>query len=196
MVSMPQIPHFLQHPDPITGLAYFIPSIVNSYGYSPIRSQLYSVAPWGAAVVFSLLLAYLSDLARKRFPFVIACLVVAFIGNIILFVVHDNRHVEYAAVFLFLMSVTSSLPLIVCWFAMNLDGHAERAVGIPWQIAFGNLGGLISTFTFPSSQAPIYRLGYSLGLASLCIVTLASTVYFLGCWLENRNRPRDKRLML
>ena len=179
-----------------TGLAYFIPSIVSSYGYTPIESQLHSAAPWGAAVVFAMILAYLSDVTQRRFPFIAVGLLVAVTGNAVLLTIQGNRRVEYAAVFLYLMGIVSVLPLMVCWFAMNLHGHAKRAVGIPWQIGVGNLGGIVATFAFPSTDALAYRLGYSLGMGFLCFASAMSTTYFVGCWLENRKRPKEKRFML
>lgn len=47
------------------GLAYFIPSIIATYGYAPITVQLYSVIPWAAAIGLSMTVAYLSDKLRK-----------------------------------------------------------------------------------------------------------------------------------
>ena len=94
------------------------------------------------------------------------------------------------------MGVVSVLPLMVCWFAMNLHGHAKRAVGIPWQVGAGNCAGIIATFAFPSADAPIYRLGYSLGMGFLCFALAASTAYLAGCWLENRRRPRERQYLL
>lgn len=39
------------------------------------------------------------------------------------------------------MGCYSAMPIIVCWFNMNLGGHHRRSVGSAWQVAFGNIGG-------------------------------------------------------
>lgn len=55
-----------------------------------------------------------------------------------------NTSLEYAALFLVTMGVYSALPVTVCWFNMNLAGYHRRAVGSAWQIAFGNIGGIVA----------------------------------------------------
>lgn len=141
-------------------------------------------------------MAYFSDKTQKRFPFIIFGLCVALAGNIVLITVHNNRQVEYAGVFLYLIGVIGILPVVVCWFAMNLRGHSKKAIGIPWQVGFGNSAGIIATFAFPSTDAPHYHLGYSLGLAFLCVGFAASLAYFVGCMVANRGRAKENRLIL
>lgn len=179
-----------------TALAYFIPSIVSTYGYAPIEAQLHSVPPWAAAVVFGMLIAYLSDRFQHRFGFILIGLCLGIAGNLILFNVHDNRQVEYAGLVLYTMGVISLLPIVVCWFSLNLKGHRNRAVGTAWQIGFGNLAGIIAIFAFPSTDAPRYHLGYSLGLSFLFVGGAASTVYFVGCYMENKQPNKRIRLIL
>ncbi len=194
MVTSIALYHLTYHKQ--TGLAYFIPSIVLTYGYTPIQAQLHSVAPWAAAVVLSLSVAYLSDKIKSRFSFIIFGLCLALCGNLVLFTVHDNRRVQYAAVFLYLMGVISMLPVVVCLFTMNLKGHRNRAVGTAWQVGFGNCAGIIATFAFPSADAPRYRLGYSLGLGFLCLAGAAALAYFVGCLMANKRRGGTDRFIL
>ena len=126
---------------PAYGYAYFAPTIIKTYGYSAIQTQLHSVPPWAAAFVFSMLVAWLSDKTRHRFLFTVFGTCIAIAGFGILITVHTNKHLEYAALFLVTMGTYSIMPVIVCWFSMNLGGHHRRAVGTAWQIGFGNIGG-------------------------------------------------------
>lgn len=143
-----------------------------------------------------MLIAYLSDRFQHRFVFIVIGLSLAISGNLILFNVHDNRQVEYAGLILYTMGVISILPIVVCWFSMNLKGHRKRAVGTAWQIGFGNLSGIIAIFAFPSADAPRYHLGYSLGLSFLCVGGAAASLYFLGCFMENKQPSKKIRLIL
>ena len=161
-----------------------------------IQGAISNSSQWAAAFGFSMALAYISDKTQMRFPFYAFGLCVALGGNIILYVVHDNRFAEYGGVFLYLMGVVGAMPIGVCWFAMNLKGHRNRVIGIPWQIGISNVAGIISTFAFPTSDAPQYHLGYSLGLAFLCVGGAAALAYCLGCLLENKNRTASNRLVL
>jgi MFS family permease len=127
---------------PAYGYAYFAPTIIKSYGYSNIQTQLHSVPPWAAAFFFSMMVAYFSDRLRHRFLFAILPICIAIAGFAILLTVHGKEHrgTEYAALFLVTMGAYSAMPVCVCWFTMNLGGHARRSVGSAWQIGFGNIG--------------------------------------------------------
>ncbi|KAJ9642369.1 High-affinity nicotinic acid transporter [Coniosporium apollinis] len=176
---------------PAYGYAYFSPGIIRSYGYSPIMTQLYSVPPWVAAFGFAMTIAWLSDKARHRFFFCIFPIAVAITGFAILLAVHNNRTVQYAALFLVAMGAYSAMPVIVCWFNMNLGGHHRRSIGSAWQVGFGNIGGIIAVFAFLAKDAPRYIRGYSICIAFICLSALSCSLYFvLVAWA---NRKRDKQ---
>lgn len=101
-------------------------------------------------------IAILSDLVGHRFVFTLIPAAIAIAGFSILFVVHNNVHLQYAALFLAAAGTYSSMPVIVCWFSTNCEvlavlcryytdvrvylvgGHTRRAVGTGWQVGFGN----------------------------------------------------------
>jgi quinol-cytochrome oxidoreductase complex cytochrome b subunit len=126
---------------PAYGYAYFAPGIIRSYGYSPIQTQLHSVPPWAVAFVFSMLVATCSDALRHRFAFTVFPICIAITGFAVLLNVHHNTSVMYGMLFLATSGTYSAMPIIVCWFTMNLGGHHRRAVGSGWIIGFGNIGG-------------------------------------------------------
>ncbi|KAL8874278.1 MAG: hypothetical protein Q9174_000358 [Haloplaca sp. 1 TL-2023] len=134
---------------PAYGYAFFAPGIIQSYGYSPISTQLHSVPPWAASFTFAMVVAFFSDKLKHRFAFTMLPICMGMVGFGILIAVHDNRRLQYGALFLVTMGVYSAMPVIVCWFTMNLGGHHRRAVGTAWQIGFGNIGGIIATVSLP-----------------------------------------------
>ena len=178
------------------GLAYFIPTILSSYGYTPLDAQLHSIPPWAAAFGFSMILAFLSDRSGRRAPFAFFSFAIALIGVTTLFCLHHNKHAQYAAVCLYAMGVFGTVPIIICWFVMNLEGHRNRAVGTAWQIAFGNIAGMVSTFSFPDKYKPRYALGYSLGIGLLCMSIVATAAYLYICIQESRKRVGGRKLIL
>ncbi|KAI9881439.1 MAG: hypothetical protein M1830_000001, partial [Pleopsidium flavum] len=119
-------------------LTYFLPTIVKGFKYSAIETQLHSVPPFAAAWVFSVLTCFAAAKARHALSFVLFPLCLAFAGVGILLNVHTNVHLEYAAIFLVTMGLFGALPVALCWYVMNLEGHFERAVGTGWMICFGN----------------------------------------------------------
>ncbi|OJD14892.1 hypothetical protein AJ78_04808 [Emergomyces pasteurianus Ep9510] len=181
---------------PAYGYAYFAPTIIKTYGYGPIQTQLYSIPPWAAAFGFSLAIAYLSDRLRNRFIFTIIPICIAIAGFAILLNVHgvENRGVQYAALFLVTCGAYSAMPIIICWFSMNLGGHTRRAVGTAWQIGFGNIGGIIATYSFLEKDRPEFRPGHRISISFICLSAAMCIVYFF--LLLHRNRSRDKMATL
>lgn len=125
---------------PAYSYAYFSPTIIRSYGYSPIQTQLHSVPPWAVAFGFSMIVAACSDWFRHRYLFAMIPMCIAIAGFAVLMTVHHDVNTEYGALFMASAGIYSAMPIIVCWFQMNLGGHHRRAVGSAWQIGFGNIG--------------------------------------------------------
>jgi quinol-cytochrome oxidoreductase complex cytochrome b subunit len=106
---------------PAYSYAYFAPTIIKSFGYSAVRTQLLSVPPWAVSFVFAMVIATFSDLAKHRFLFVIFPLLVALAGFATLLGVKHNHHTQYGALFLAVSGVYSTMPVIVCWFNSNRE---------------------------------------------------------------------------
>ncbi|RAH68261.1 putative MFS transporter [Aspergillus aculeatinus CBS 121060] len=174
------------------GYAYFAPSIIKTYGYGAIQTQLYSIPPWAAAFVFSMIIAILSDKFKHRFAFTLVPMLVTMAGYGILLNVHGvaHRNVQYGALFMVTCGTYSAMPVIVCWYAMNLGGHRRRSVGTAWQIGFGNIGGFISTYAFLAKDAPLYRNGYIISLSFQCFSAACCIIYFAAIWAANKRRDQ------
>ena len=176
---------------PAYGYAYFAPGIIQSYGYSPIQTQLHSVPPWAAAFGFSMLVAFFSDKLRHRFLFTIIPICISIAGFAILITTHYNHHLEYGALFLITSGTYSAMPIIVCWFTMNLGGHHRRAVGAGWQIGFGNIGGIIATYSFlKADKVHFYHKGYSICLGFICLSAASCVAYFVACTMQNKRKEK------
>lgn len=177
---------------PAYGYAYFAPTILQQFTSDPIQIQLRSVPPWACAFVFAMLIATLSDYSKHRFLFTLIPISITITGFSILLAVHDNKALQYGALFLLAMGTYSAMPVIVCWFNTNLSGHHRRSVGTGWQIGFGNIGGIIATYSFLEADKPFYTRGYSIGLAFTCLSALSCVVYFVAVTVENGKRSRGE----
>ncbi|KAL4909458.1 hypothetical protein BDW74DRAFT_165901 [Aspergillus multicolor] len=156
-----------------------------------IQTQLYSIPPWAAAFAFSMCIAYLSDKFRHRFAFAIIPMLISMAGFGILLNVHNNRDVQYGALFLVTSGCYSAMPVVVCWYAMNLGGHRRRSVGTAWQIGFGNIGGIISTYSFlAKDQVNHYHTGFSIGVSFLAFSCACCCAYFAALWHQNQKKAR------
>lgn len=83
-------------------------------------------------------IAYLSDRFQHKFLFTVVPMCACMAGMGILLNITDNRDIQYGALFLVTGGVYSAMPVVVCWFAMNLGGHRRRSIGTAWQVGFGN----------------------------------------------------------
>lgn len=52
------------------------------------------------------------------------------------------------------------------------------------------VGGIISTYSFLSKDAPFYRPGYSIGVSFLAFSAAMSILYFFAVWHDNKKRDR------
>ncbi|KAK3313809.1 major facilitator superfamily domain-containing protein [Apodospora peruviana] len=178
---------------PAYGYAYFSTAILQTYKYDAIQTQLRSVPPWAAAFALAMIVAVLSDCARHRFLFAIVPILISISGFGVLLNIHDNVNVEYMALFLIAMGTYSAMPVIVCWFNMNLGGHHRRAIGTAWQIGFGNIGGIISTYSFLPDDAPLYKKGYAICVSFICLSAASCCVYAVVLLRENKKRDKAVR---
>jgi MFS family permease len=139
--------------------------------------------------------AYISDKLRHRALFAIVAVCIAIAGFSVLLTVHTNLNAQYSALFLAAMGAYTAMPIIVCWFNMNLGGHHRRAVGSAWQVGFGNLGGIIAAFVFEQQsggKTKTFSLGYSVCIAFCALSIVACVIYGFACWKANKDRRDGK----
>lgn len=114
---------------------------------------------------------------------------VALAGFIMLLTISGNTNAQYGALFMLTSGCYSAMPVIVCWFAMNLGGHHRRSVGTAWQVGFGNIGGIIATYSFVKKNGVTdYRTGYIICLSFVCLSALSCAVYMIALWMTNKKR--------
>ncbi|KAI2626886.1 putative allantoate permease [Xylaria nigripes] len=164
---------------PVYAFAYFTPTIVKTLGFSSIQTQLHSVPPFAAALVFCVIVSYLSDRTDVRLPYVLFSGILIVIGLALLMTTHDNFSVQYGGIFLVCLGALTVAPLVVCWYLMNLQGHKQRSIGSAWMISFGNTGGILAPFMFLPQTAPFYHTGYSVCLAISALGIAATIGYAL-----------------
>jgi hypothetical protein len=61
------------------------------------------------------------------------------------------------------------------------------------QIGLGNVGGIVASNAFLTSQAPYYPLKYGMSLGLLLFAGLTATAFFFGLRDESKRRDRGER---
>ncbi len=170
---------------PAYSYAYFAPTIIKAFGHSTVQTQLLSVYPWIVAFGFSLIVAVIVDYTNLRWPFVLFTSVLAIIGFAMVYGVKDNTNVRYGGCFMVVMGLYTAMPVLVCWCSMNFSGHLRKSVGTAWQVGFGNIGGIISSFAFLAKDSPKYKSGFSICFSFVAFAMVLSSIYFATIRNEN-----------
>ena len=79
------------------------------------------------------------------------------------------------------------------WLANNLAPHYVRGTGLGIQIGIANFASFIATFTYVSSDAPLFVTGHCLNIGMLALSIILSFITIMYVKIENRKRARGGR---
>ncbi|KAL8287347.1 hypothetical protein RQP46_003799 [Phenoliferia psychrophenolica] len=157
---------------------YFTPAIVSTFKESVVHTQLLTVPPFIVAFI------------GRRGASVIGTSALAVIGYII-FLTSTGRKAKYASLFLSITGVYGSAPALSTWVPNNSAPHFRKATAVAIGFTMTNSAGIMSTWLFPSTDAPLYRRGTIVNL-SMAIMTGA----FAGLnllYLRYANKQKELR---
>ncbi|OMP87041.1 putative transporter [Diplodia seriata] len=179
---------------PLQSVSLFMPQIVGALGYGSVKTNLYTVAPNVVGAVVLLILAFASDHARLRFPFIALGFSLTFIGFIIYAAipdVHAQIHVAYFACFMMTWGTSAPSVLLSTWYNNNIAHEGRRvtltSVGVP----LANLMGVVSSNIFRSQDAPKYVP--ALATTAAFGATGALLTLLLGAYMIVDNKRRDAK---
>jgi len=170
-------------------IAYFAPTVVQGLGYKGTDIQLMSVPPYASAFACSVATSYVSDRVKMRGPFVAFWATIAMVGYAI-WLGTTKTSVLYGALVLQVTGIYAIAGLFGAWNANNLAPSYKRSTGIVMGFVSTNLGGILSTWLFPTTERPRYIRGTStlLGLT----VAMIALILTNSLWLWNENRRKRK----
>ena len=174
------------------GLAFFAPTIVKTIypHHSVVSQQLHTVPPYiiGACCVVGF--SYLSWKTNRYLMFYIIALPMTICGYAI-FLGTMNTDARYGATFLVATSAFLFGAISNALLSANVISDTARSAAIGTNVLFGNIGGLVSTWSYLPFDGPDYHFGNGLNLAStsscfiLCIILLL--------WMKYDNKKRASR---
>ncbi|PWY98225.1 MFS general substrate transporter [Testicularia cyperi] len=180
----------------VQGIAVFLPTIVRGLypapRYTVIRQQLLTVPPNVAGAFAVLIIAYSASKFRVRSVLVFISALFMLTGYA-MFLGSTNLNVRYAAAFVTCMGAFAQGALLPAWAAANTNNDTERAGAIGSVVMAGNLGGLISTWTYLPKDAPNYVPGNALNVAGGSAIAIISVLLVLWQRWENRQRDAGRR---
>jgi predicted MFS family arabinose efflux permease len=177
---------------PLFSVSNFLPQIVAQFGYSTVKTNLYTVAPNIVGALFVVAVAFSSDYLGDRSAHLAGTLCVTAIGFVILACVDTVNHigVGYFACFLLCAGGFITSPLLSTWYNNNTPEENQRAILTPVLVATANAMGLVAANIFTEKSAPRYRMA-SIICACFGFAGAALTLA-LGAWMHWDNRKRNR----
>lgn len=181
----------------VFGLAFFMPSIVLGMGYTSVQTQLMTVPPFAVAFVVGLITAYLADRYKQRGITAIITLFISLIG-VIMFYTGRTNAVRYPSLFFLVTGAYANSPCLLAWVPNNTATHTRRATAIATSFMLTNSGGIVSTWIFPTTDAPYYPLAskFILSLVVISIFSVASEMLILTHLNKRKADPEYREKML
>ncbi|TGJ85018.1 hypothetical protein E0Z10_g3732 [Xylaria hypoxylon] len=183
---------FLLNNITVQGLAFFTPTIVGTIYpmKSTIEKQLYTVPPYVLGAAFVLGLSFGSWRFDRRTIFIVATAPLTMLGYILFLASHEAR-VRYAAAFLAATSTFALGPLANAQISAVVVSDTSRSLAIGTNVMFGNIGGLIATWSYLPWDGPDYKIGNGINLAAASLILILSISQLF--WMKWDNKRRDRR---
>ncbi|KXJ86504.1 putative MFS transporter, partial [Microdochium bolleyi] len=174
----------------VQGLAFFLPTIVRGIypGAATVTLQLYTVPPYIVGAFFTVLFPAICWRTDNRQYTIIACAPMVMAGYV-MFLASTSSAVRYGATFLIASSAFALGPITNAQVSANVVSDTARSTAIGLNVMFGNIGGLISTWSFLSWDAPNYRIGNGLNLATSGCILVCGVLVLL--WMKRDNKRRE-----
>ncbi|PGH23534.1 hypothetical protein AJ80_02488 [Polytolypa hystricis UAMH7299] len=183
---------FLLNNITVQGLAFFAPTIVRTIypDDSVVSQQLHTVPPYVVGAFFTVLLPFLSWRYDRRNLFIAASCIPTMAGYV-MFLASTNPQVRYGATFIIAAGAFANGALCNAQASANVISDTARSAAIGTTVMFGNIGGLISTWSFLPADAPNFYIGNGLNLAT-CSTLLLTSIGLL-VWMGYDNKRREER---
>ncbi|KAF7189398.1 High-affinity nicotinic acid transporter [Pseudocercospora fuligena] len=156
------------------GIGFALPMLLmDTMGFSVAKAQCLSTPPYLLAAIVTWFVAVYSDKWRLRSPFILACLVLVFIG-LCLIGFASNHGAQYFGVFFAALPQCAMVPALLTWQANNIRGQWKRALVSAFSVGAGAAGGLGGSFIFKTEDKPHFYPGIATCLAATfaCIVVV------------------------
>jgi len=174
---------------PFYSLSLFTPTIIAALGYKNAVANLLSTPPYVLGFITTLGTAYISDRMRLRGPFIIFWMTVLIIGYIIL-ITCPKPSVSYFAIFLSVAGVSPCIATAIVWVGNNFGPITTRATSMGIFFTLGNSAGIISSWVYPSTQAPRFFTGHGVAIGFAFMAIICAAILMFANARENARRDR------
>ena len=179
-----------------SSMPVFLPSIVNSMGFSELASQGLSAPPFFFAFFVVLATAFVSDRIKSRSIPMMFHAALAMSGYLLATVagmLHSGPTLRYLTVFPVCAGFFSAVTIVITWTVNNQASDEGKGTGMAVLNVIGQMGPLVGTRLYPDSDAPYYITGMIVcAVAMMVVFVLAFTLRLVLIRENTRRRARWK----
>ncbi|KAM0747810.1 MFS general substrate transporter [Meredithblackwellia eburnea MCA 4105] len=176
---------------PVNALNQFLPSIINSMGFTALNAQLLTIPVFASAIPVILIVAHFSDTRALRIPWLMAGFCLALVGWVLLATMSvHQKGPRLLGCFFVGIGIYGGFAAATSLTAAQYAGKSKRAVGIACSNTLSGLSGIIASNAFRTNQAPYFKPGCytAIGASVLALIILS----FLFVTYRTINRKRDE----
>lgn len=173
----------------VQGLAFFLPTVIQTIypNAALVTQQLYTVPPYVVGAFFVVLFPLASWYLDKRQIFIVLSAPLVMVGYA-MFLGSSDPSVRYGATFLVASSTFCLGPLSNAQVSANVVSDTARSAGIGMNVMMGNIGGMVSSWSFLPWDGPDYHIGNGLNLATASSLLIVSALTLV--WMKRDNKRR------
>ncbi|RIB28638.1 major facilitator superfamily domain-containing protein [Gigaspora rosea] len=178
----------------IHSIALYLPTIIYSMGFDPLKSQLLTVPPYFTGWCISLAITLHSDKTEERSFHLIfgGCLAIIGFFGLAMF---ENINLLYVSTFFCTAGLSTFAPLLVAWISSIFSTpHDKRAIALAMVNSFGNISGVLASMLYPTNDGPRYFKGHITNAFLLILVVILTVI--LRFMLINENKKMEQKIMI
>ncbi|KAI9056451.1 MFS general substrate transporter [Trametes sanguinea] len=181
----------------VATISYFLPTLINELGFSPLSSQGLTVAPYAVGWFMVFFQAWHSDRTRDRGYHIMLSTAISCIGYIVLAALAGKgtsaRMIggRYVALFLVVGGNYSLFPLVMSWAANVFSPTSKRGVGTAFIVSISNCVSIASPQIYFDSEED-FRDGHA--IAAACLFASFLAAFLLRTRLAYLNRRNAEKL--
>ncbi|KAI1792408.1 MFS general substrate transporter [Ganoderma leucocontextum] len=181
----------------VATISYFLPTLINELGFSPLASQGLTVAPYAVGWFMVLFQAWHSDKTHDRGYHIMLSTAVSCVGYIVLAALATRGNSSnmiggrYFALFLVVGGNYSLFPLVMSWAANVFSPTSKRGVGTAFIVSISNCVSIASPQVYFDSESN-FQKGHA--IAAGCLFASFIAAFLLRTRLAHMNKKRSDML--
>ncbi|PSN62894.1 MFS general substrate transporter [Corynespora cassiicola Philippines] len=175
------------------GFSTFLPTIIRGInpGASSAMVQVLTIPCYSLGAITYLIVARFSDHQQKRGLYTVLFGIISIVGYAML-ISDAGSNVHYAGCFLVAMGLYVCVGLPLAWLPTNSPRYGKRTTATGLQLSIGNCAGIMSSFLYPSSEAPRYVKGHAVTMAMVAFAIILFAVMWFYFAMVNKRRSEGK----